>query len=186
MNYFDDPKLWGNWALSLPAARELEEYLWTEKPRALLETGSGSSTLIFARYALENDATAFSWEHDARYFRNTSDLLGKYNLEEGISLEHRPLVKVPVLKEMLPWYGGVKVKTKLDFVLVDGPPRSTGGRLAAMFQLWNNLADDFVLWLDDANRPGEQEALNLWEKEFPVQYTIHEVGGRATGVVTRK
>lgn len=61
--------------------------------------------------------------------------------------------------------------TRVDFALIDGPPKSIG-RLGAMFQLFPSLNNDAIVWLDDVNRPEEIAVLDVWQQHFPLEVEL--------------
>ena len=54
-------------------------------------------------------------------------------------------------------------------LVIDGPPESTGplARYPAGPALFPRLANEGVVFLDDANRYTETEILRRWKMEFP-------------------
>ncbi len=58
--------------------------------------------------------------------------------------------------------------------MVDGPPAYAAGhglaRYPALPVLYDWLAPDATLVLDDAERPGEQEVLRRWERETGLDF----------------
>src|SRR5690606_20288541 len=148
---FDD-KNWGAWSIDPKLAHELIGYLEREKPRSILETGSGITSVIFGIYKKRHNAHVISLEHDERYFDINQRKLDKLGLEHKITLE--PLFK----RSDGYWYG--QDRYEVDFCLIDGPPEAYGrGEVL-------NQIDAKVYWLDDANRPHEQKLLEKWGREY--------------------
>lgn len=167
------PELWsreGNhWPLDAHSAAEIDRYLAVRRPRNIVELGSGSSTVVLARYAAATGARLTILEHDARYAAKTGRMLAEAGVEQSsFALHVLPLVPwtMPgVGMTEAPWYDGAeKVLTpEVDFVLIDGPPERLGGRAATLLALAPYLCADgaWSAWLDDADREGEQLALRL-------------------------
>lgn len=165
-----DPKLVnGKWSLDNAALAELDVYLWSRKPKVVVECGSGVSTLVLARYAQSNDAKVVSLEHDARWANHTGQLLFKLGLQHCIDLRHAPLSEAPD-----PWYQ-TDLPDGIEFVLIDGPPLALGGRAATFPALQPHLADDWEVWLDDADRPEEQAALKKWKKMSSIKVSTTNI-----------
>src|SRR6056297_1343150 len=82
------------WSITPETLAELDYWLYVNKPKTVLECGSGLSTLIFARYAKNNpEATVISLDHDKKYFTATKKMLGK--LQREVKLVLAPLVGTP-------------------------------------------------------------------------------------------
>lgn len=175
-----EPELWsrpGNlWPLDAGFAAELDRRLHVRQPRTIVEVGSGSSTLILARYASANPGVkVFCLEHDERFAKATLELLESEGLAGAVEINARPLTKVyvgsPDSPECVgPWYHNDDLPPMIDFVLVDGPPERLGGRAAVLPALWDRLlkgSGGWEMWLDDAGRPGERDAVKAWQRWQP-------------------
>ena len=66
----------------------------------------------------------------------------------------------------------------IDLLLVDGPPAFAAGhglaRYPALPVLRDRLAPGATVVLDDVERPGEQEVLRRWEREFGLVFDRQE------------
>lgn len=127
-----------------------------------IEFGAGQSSILMSQLndRLKKEATITTVEHDAQWANIvktkvnhtviTADLVPK--TIDGHKISH---------------YGGryFDSSVRYDFVLVDGPPayekETTFNRLGAVEVIENNLADSFVIVVDDMQREGEQELSNL-------------------------
>lgn len=161
-----------SWAITPDALAELDYRLYVKQPKVVLECGSGLSTVVLANYAKSNpEATVISLEHDLKYFERTLNLLG--NLKQYVNLMRVPLIGYPPIYE-----GDLSQFSKIDFVLIDGPPTGEGGRGRIFDWLFPYLNDKYEIWLDDGNRREEQEAVLNWEKEYSlhVNYTQIQKG----------
>lgn len=158
-----DDALWTGWALDRGTAAELDAYLSTARPRVVVETGSGASTLVLARYAAATGATVVSLEHDDRWRHRTLEALALRGLSGAVDVRLAPLAQTP----SGPWYQ-CQLPDGIDFVLLDGPPEGTGGRAACLGQIMPRLAPGWEVWLDDGTRPGEIAAVRAWEAEWPL------------------
>lgn len=158
--------LWTGWALDRGTAAELDAYLATARPGVIVETGSGASTLVLARYAAATGATVVSLEHDDRWRHRTLEALDRHNLAGAVDVRLAPLTQTP----SGPWYQ-CQLPDGIDFVLLDGPPEGTGGRAACLGQFMPRLALGWEVWLDDGARPGEIDAVMAWEAEWPLDVT---------------
>jgi glycosyltransferase involved in cell wall biosynthesis len=173
---------WDGWAIGKIAAAELAERLETRRPAHLLEIGSGTSTAFLARYAQAHDATLISLEHDPAYHAQTGALLAALGLRDAVDLRHAPLREHTFgTNGQFPWYDST-LTGPFDFVFVDGPPERFG-RQAILFALAGLLADDWELWLHDAQRPHEQTCLDLWRAHFDFATSLHAFDEKSMAVL---
>ncbi len=163
--------VWNGWALDRHTAEELAATLYRDQPRIVVETGSGMSTVLLAEYALRTGARVTSLEHNSRYHGTTTAALAARGLGEHADVRLCPLEDIDTPVGKLPWYR-TRIPEEVSFALVDGPP-GTVGRGAALFALHPYLnPDGWQVWLDDANRPTEGEALKAWATHLPVEYEM--------------
>lgn len=148
-----------DWAMQRGALAELDAFLWRERPRVILECGSGLSTLLLARYARASGATVVTLEHQPRYYDRTAGWLAEEGLRERVDLRLCRLVEY----DGGPWYQ-TTLPDGIDFALVDGPPEGAGGRRRTFYELWPHLHPQGLwhVWLDDAHRPAEAAAVAEW------------------------
>lgn len=156
---------WSEWAISRSLAHKLSAYLERKKPRRILETGSGVSTVLFADYARRYQAVVISLEHDPHYYARTQAMLRQTELQDHVDLRLAPLRPLACPDGMsYPWYDAA-LQGPFDFVLLDGPPERLG-RQAALFAVAPHLATEWVMWLDDGARAHEQKCIDLWNQHF--------------------
>lgn len=131
----------------------LEKY----QPRHIVEFGSGLSTVVLANWCRQGGAerTLVSLEHDPVFLERTQAMLERRGLgSHATLLPYRPEASVVGTADLS---GGV------DFVLIDGPPR-TVGRIQTLIAVSQLLAGGGHMVLDDAFREHEQECLRVWRK----------------------
>lgn len=168
----------GPWAIDPAVAAELDGRLNKLKPKSIIEFGSGSSTLIFARYAKETGARVVSLEADEAYLAKTKALLG--DLAEYVELVHAPLVGSPAVYDY-------KLNHVIDFALIDGPPEGTGGRSAIFPWLEPHLSKTgWEVWLDDGERKLESDAVDQWSKEYKFHHAVTSLPKRPVVISKRK
>jgi predicted O-methyltransferase YrrM len=168
-----DDTLWTGWALDRGTAAELDARLADLRPKVVVEAGSGSSTVILARYAAATGAQVVTLEHDPRYAARTTALLDRLVPGHTVDLRVAPLADVAGPCGG-PWYD-TALPSDIDFALVDGPPEASGGRAAALPALWSHLAPGWEVWLDDGTRPGERAAVAAWKARYGV--TVEDLPG---------
>ncbi|WP_455287325.1 hypothetical protein [Cupriavidus necator] len=184
---FDDSALdFHGWPISPDLGIFLLGKIQEEKYDLIIEFGSGTSTVLFARaIALtKNDEASesfagkrvISFEHDRVYHEKTLSLLKTRGLDEFVSLVHSPLVDhedsgakylhydcAPLLRQIAK-LGEERALSIL--VLVDGPPELTckNARYPAIPKIFDHLGRHRIdVVLDDANRPAEKEAIRMWK-----------------------
>lgn len=161
-----DTEPWGNWALDRWAAEELAAHLDRTRPRVIVESGSGSSTVLLAEYAARTGAHVVSLEHHPVFGAMTTQRLKDRGLIDHVDLVQAELKQVTTTAGPMLWYSA-PLPDRIDFALIDGPP-GTVGRTAALYALMPSLHGDWRVWLDDAARPGERDALALWAGALPI------------------
>ncbi|WP_354686591.1 hypothetical protein [Cupriavidus necator] len=156
----------------------------------IIEFGSGTSTVLFARAfarargaeikeSLEqlSQKRVISFEHDRLYYEKTLKLLKTRGLDEFVNLVHAPLVDhddssntylhydcAPLLRQIAQFAEG---RTLSILVLVDGPPELTckNARYPAIPKIFDHLGRHRIdVVLDDANRPAEKETIRMWKE----------------------
>jgi len=150
----------------------------------VIEFGSGLSTIVMARLIKKNklNTRVISIEHN----ENWASILQSYLENEGLQ-GFVEIVTVNLKETETPlgpvkWYDydtflPVISDKKFDLVIIDGPPADREkikySRFPALFKLENNLADDFCLMLDDANREGEQDLVKYYrDRNEAFKYTL--------------
>jgi predicted O-methyltransferase YrrM len=134
------------------------------KPQSILEMGSGLSTIAHAIYSTQShmNVRISSIDHDQSWLEVTSGMLQKRIGFSGlVDFYYSPISS----EDCGDWGRGYSWPEKLngpfDWLLIDGPP-SHFGRAATLPIAWNLLAQGANIFLDDAERPGEQVALKKW------------------------
>jgi len=168
-------KLWGNTDYTASVeylARMIEEIEALPEGHAVVECGSGLTTAVGLLHMRE-PAHWFAYENSEQYMEQ---MLTKI----VVPFSQRPGVCLTTLEkyEGYDWY---EVGPTLDeappisLVICDGPHGSTeGGRYGAMPKLWDKLADNFVILMDDAHRDGEKETLTRWAADYGLISCTHE------------
>jgi predicted O-methyltransferase YrrM len=144
--------------------------------RTIVECGSGRSTVIIARRLRELGAGSIhSLEHDPSWAEATRRQLAAEGLDRARVLS-APLEPHP-LAGGAGWYSVQAVRQLpdgVDLLLIDGPPAGEPAlhrsRHPTLSELQGYLAPGATIVLDDAGRPGEVAAIELWEKENGVRF----------------
>lgn len=163
------PRMHG-WAAGPDLARFLYQEVVEHGRSSVLECGSGSTTVILA-YACRavGAGRVVSLEHDARFAAATRKMLEERGLSKWAEVRDAPLGEVAVGDSTWRWYDPASLTDgPFDLVLVDGPPGGTGpeARYPAVPMLFDRLADDALVVLDDARRADERAIGERWAAEF--------------------
>jgi predicted O-methyltransferase YrrM len=136
--------------------------------RNAIEMGAGQSSILLSRLneRLKKNANITTIEHDGRWAENIQTKVNH-------RVKTADLVSKTVSGHRINFYGGTFFDPSIlyDFVLIDGPPaRNTEetvfNRLGALELIEKNLADDFVVIVDDAERRGEGVLVNLIRRQL--------------------
>lgn len=146
----------------------------------ILEFGSGISTIIMGRLIKLNELKSkiISVEHDASWAVEMRNLIALEKLDEIVRIVHAPLISDQRTLPTNQWYDTAIVERELndvfDMVIIDGPPAWETQKMEARYQalpfVFPKLAEKSIVYLDDANREGEQRIINRWEKEFSIKF----------------
>lgn len=158
------------------ARRDLLNAAWdiirSERPKHVLELGSGLSSLVMA-YALEANGVGKlqALENHPESAASTRRLLSEHKLLPYALLLDAPLRQVDVGGESYSWYylPDYRSLAPIDLLFVDGPEGAlaTMSRFPALPILRDYLADNAVILVDDTHRDDENLMLNLWLEAFP-------------------
>ena len=161
-----------DWAASADLLRELASVVMTRRPSVVVETGSGTSTVVIAA-CLERLGAGHVWslEHLASYGSATRELLAGRGLAHRATVVDAPLVDVRVGDGTWSWYDleGLPATGPIELLFVDGPPGDTGplARYPALPVLLDRLAPDATIVIDDGSRADEREMVARWCAEVP-------------------
>ena len=121
------------YAIAPDCALLVAELVARERPKLVVETGSGVSTLVLA-YALEklgNDGRVIALDHDPKYAEHTRALVRAHGLEAYATVVDAPLESLEIDGERHRWYAtrALAELADINLVLDDGPPRHVGPML---------------------------------------------------------
>lgn len=165
----------GGWALTADAAVVLVREIALNRPRTIVELGSGVSTQLIGRLLKEaGEGKLYSLDHDATWAERTRRHIRASGLEDHVVVLDAPLAKQRFNDREFNWYQvpeALRQVNDIDLVIVDGPPQSLdpGGtpRYPALPAFLAQLSPKAMIYIDDARRPQEQEMIAQWHKDFP-------------------
>lgn len=179
------------WAASPDVVLELVRIALRDRPRLVVECGSGLSSLWLG-YALElvgEEGRVVSLEHDAPYAEALRARVREHGLADRVEVRDAPLVTTTVEGQEVVWYDPAALHglDGIGLLFVDGPPAATGhhARWPAVPLLADRMAVGGRVVLDDLVRDEEKEILARWQELRPT-WTVesllqHEKG---SGVMT--
>lgn len=155
------------WAGSPDFLNKIVEIILKEKPRFVLEAGSGvSSVIIGLALQMNQFGEALSLDHDSYYAENTRDNLKLNGIEHFSTVKHCPIQDYTTNEEIWKWYNteDLNLPEKIDMLVIDGPPRITQilARYPAIPFLHSFFADRVLILLDDAKRNDEVITVEKW------------------------
>lgn len=163
----------GTWALGPRSLEELVRVVESGRPRAIIEFGSGASTVALA-WAISmccetSDVPRIvSIEQDAVHAQRTRDLLRRAGLESECVVLAAPLGEQVIEGRQTTCYvlpGDFKAslgERRADLIVIDGPAGPAGVRFGTLPLARSLVADGATFVLDDALRDGELDVARLW------------------------
>jgi Methyltransferase domain len=148
-----------------------------ESPGAILECGSGLTTLLLAFTVPQMTS---SLEHLETWRRHVQTRL--WWAGGCAKILRAPLRRYGAFD----WYDlPADLPREFSLVICDGPPGETmGGRYGLLPVVGERLRKGAIILMDDAHRPNELTVLERWKQEAGWQYTIHGNARQAYAVVT--
>jgi predicted O-methyltransferase YrrM len=165
----------GGWALTADAAALLVREIALNRPRVIVELGSGVSTQLIGRMLKEaGEGKLYSLDHDINWAERTRSNIQASGLENFVEVLDAPLARQRFNNREFNWYQipeMLKQVNNIDLIIVDGPPQSLDPsgtpRYPALPAFLKQLSPKAMIYIDDAKRPQEQEMIALWHKDFP-------------------
>jgi hypothetical protein len=175
---FAIPLPWSNWALPPRGLLEVLKTVQQFESPTVVDCGSGVSTLHLARAIREiGRGRVIALEQDADWATYIQRMLERNGLESWAKIVVAPVESCVICDRQTAWYTlpdqAIAADTRIDIVVVDGPRGRDGevSRLGALPRLWDRLSERGAVFLDDTNRPDEQEICRVWRERYPVVET---------------
>jgi predicted O-methyltransferase YrrM len=169
---------WTEGAMSPAGLATVATEISLAERKIVVELGSGVSTVVLARLERELGGRVFALEHSPAWAGWVRRALARDGLEEVATVIDAPLGAHPLSLEGAPWYEEAALDSLpaegIELLLVDGPPGYGDGmsrsRHPALPALQDRLAPGALVILDDAEREGEREILDAWERDLPWRF----------------
>jgi len=160
-----------DWSAAADFLQLLADTVHERRPATILECGSGLSTLILARACqLNQSGRVICLENSEEYAGNTRQMIDAYDLSQYVTVVHAPLASHVIGEDEYQWYALHDLpESKIELLVIDGPPGfiQKNSRYPAIPLLFDGLADNSLVLMDDAARPDELEIVGLWKQSFP-------------------
>ncbi|MHB9878972.1 class I SAM-dependent methyltransferase [Pacificimonas sp. ICDLI1SI03] len=176
----------GSWKADTFFLHTVVDIIIRDRPAVVVELGSGASSLVIAQALKQNGGGRLvSYDQHAPFVAEMSVWLGEYDL-------HADFIHAPLGVRASPWpgrwYDLSGVPDKIDLLIVDGPPWTVHPYVrGAAEQLFDRLAPDGTLLLDDAARPGERIITRRWRRDHPgVEFHLDTGGAKGTLIGTAR
>jgi predicted O-methyltransferase YrrM len=161
------------WAASPDLLLVLVDQVITQRPRLIVECGSGASTLWSAlalrRFGIDGRIVAL--DHDPVFAAKTRDFLARHGVSDLAEVRVAPLEDFSLAGSTYSWYArrAWEDLTGIDLLFVDGPPAATGpkARYPALALLSGALNPAATIVVDDLVVPDMRETLRLWLDAYP-------------------
>ena len=185
---------WPNasFAIGADALNFLDAGVRRMRPDAVLEFGSGHSTVLLAAamadlHGSDGSPHLFSIDESEEYLDMTERLLAKAGLTRRVKLAHRPLREQTIGGRLSRCYeldddflDGF-LEARPDLVLIDGPSGGGEARLGTLPLVSHRLARPCTFFLDDALRTDEVQVASRW-RDVP-GITLHGVYPVGSGLL---
>lgn len=163
----------GTWAASEDLLLWLAGYVLEQRPRTVVDLGSGQSSvwMAAAMRTAGYDGRVIGVDHDEAFAEGTRALARRQGVEDWLTVVHAPLREQEIEGRTVRWYdldalSGIQ---DIDLLCIDGPPGqgTSHARWPALPALQDHLSSGAVVVLDDMIRRDEQEILDDWVGRFP-------------------
>lgn len=172
---------WGNigYSASIRYLQQMER-LFRSSDGAVLECGSGASTLLLGLLAEKYDRYVWTFENHDEWSQHIREVMIRLQLTH-VTICHTPLRNYGEYD----WYQLPSHPLPRDFGLVvcDGPPGTIqGGRYGLLPVMTGYMREDCRILLDDTNRRKEQELIKRWAGEQRLVWSRLGATGRCAEI----
>lgn len=158
------------WSLTPYALGHILSRVAAHPAPTVVEFGSGVSTLLIAYSIKDKDnSRLIIVEHDPKFANKTMNTLHHHGLSKNVEMVIAPLIEYSKYECASYDLSAIHINSLIDYCIIDGPPCTNGmlTRLPPAEWAICNLSKTGIIWLDDTERPGEQECLNKISRNYP-------------------
>jgi predicted O-methyltransferase YrrM len=166
----------GEWTIAAETIEWLTTFLERERPRTVLEFGSGVSTLclclLLNRIHRDGDFRLLSLEQEPEVAQRTQARLSSVPGSASCRVVVAPLLPEVVRGQTTATYGALGSIAdhftwlgKADFIFIDGPAAEGPARYGTLSKLPPHVASGAAFAMDDSLREEELIAGTLWQEE---------------------
>ena len=160
-----------NWSAAADFLKLIINHCLDTHPSSIVECSSGLTSLVLARCCqLNHHGHIQSLENEKEFAQKTQQQLTDFGLEQYVTVIDAPLETQNVNGHEFKWYGINSLpRLSIDMLVIDGPPGflQKYSRLPALPLLYEQLADNSVIFLDDAARDDEKAIVDMWLQAYP-------------------
>jgi hypothetical protein len=182
----------GGWAFDRAGIGQLVRYYLSERPKCVIEFGSGTSTVVLAWLAHQaglEGTSVISFEQDPGVVRATSESLRERGLDQFVRVVLAPLSTIELDGMSLRCHDADVIESTLRglapvkmMVVIDGPSRvDTGSRYPIVPLVRRHITEPATFLLDDAWRDLELTVADRWSRLDGVE--VHGIVAVGKGVV---
>ena len=172
-----------DWSAAADFLTLISQHCLEHKPKNIVECSSGTSSLVLSRCCqLNKQGHVYSLENGEEFVEQTQKQLDDFLLSDYCDVIYAPLENMQLAEEAFQWYELNRLpKIEIDMLVIDGPPGflQKNSRYPALPLLRGLLAEQCVVFLDDAGRDDEQEIVQRWladNPEFRFEYIVNARG----------
>lgn len=155
-----------DWSAAADFLFLIKEYCLKHKPLNIVECSSGLTTLVLARCCQLNAmGKVHSLENGLEFKLQTEKNINDFGLDPFSRVIHAPLKKVMHNDASYDWYDTQGLGDfKIDMLVIDGPPGfiQKMSRMPAFPILFERMAQQCIIYLDDAARHDEKQIVESW------------------------
>jgi ubiquinone/menaquinone biosynthesis C-methylase UbiE len=170
------------WALCAETLEYLADRIGQDRPSAILEFGSGTSSLALAwamtcLHGHSSTPRVFSIDQSMAHIEQIQGMLRQHHLADAVRFLHADLRLQTIGSRAVRCYalpsetldeflGGIQP----EMILIDGPAGETGIRFGTVPLVNNVVAPHAVVYLDDGLRDSELDTADQWNRLGYVQW----------------
>jgi predicted O-methyltransferase YrrM len=155
------------WAIGEDKYKQILQVLSNKAVEKIVEFGSGISTVRLGKDF--PDANIISVEHNKRFYKQTLELLGHYQIE-NVRILYCSLKPIRI---GLRWYltydlNSEQLESEIDFILIDGPVESQTirGREAPLYMIFSSMKSRALVVSDDYHRKSARTVVRNWQNTY--------------------